>query len=301
MLTERAVVAQLRLPDPAVTSVAVLDPACVELRTDAGDAVALERRTLERALAILDYEQERARGGDDRHRATCCSPRARVLGGAVSAESSAGALVTFEAPLSTPSLSRAAPVPRAENPALVYLASLAAGSRPAMRSALETTAAILTSGALELEEVPWAAVRYPHLQALRARLSERYAPKTMNRYLSAVRGVLRAAWRLGQIDTDTLHRACTSPACAALGSRPAATWRCSRGSASSRSAPPIRCRRAARATPRRSPCSPTGVRRAEAVALDLSHVDVEGGAVRVRGKGNKERLVYLVEGARRAI
>lgn len=58
-LGERDVRVQLRLPDAAVTSVVVFAPACVELRTDSGDAVAFERRTLERVLAIVEHEDGR--------------------------------------------------------------------------------------------------------------------------------------------------------------------------------------------------------------------------------------------------
>ena len=44
-----------------------------------------------------------------------------------------------------------------------------------------------------------------------------------------------------------------------------------------------------------------GVRRAEAAALDLSDFDREAGALRVVGKGNKERLAYVRHGARDAL
>ena len=44
-----------------------------------------------------------------------------------------------------------------------------------------------------------------------------------------------------------------------------------------------------------------GLRRAEVVALDITHVDPEAGALRVRGKGNKERLVYLSAAAEAAL
>lgn len=207
-----------------------------------------------------------------------------------------------EARFEPPTLAPLAAVRPAQHPARVYLASLAEGSRPAMRSALEAAAAILTSGALDAEALPWASLRYPHLQALRAQLAERYAPKTVNRYLSAVRGVLRAAWRLGQLDTDTLHRACDVPGVrgsrlpagrdVAMAERQRLFEVCA--------ADPLPAR-GARDAAVLALLAGTGIRRGEAVALDLAHVDLESGGVRVRGKGNKERRVYLVDGSRRAL
>lgn len=44
-----------------------------------------------------------------------------------------------------------------------------------------------------------------------------------------------------------------------------------------------------------------GLRRAEAAALDLGHVDREAGSIRVLGKGNKERLAYVRHGAQDAL
>ncbi|MDP9374426.1 MAG: tyrosine-type recombinase/integrase, partial [Chloroflexota bacterium] len=44
-----------------------------------------------------------------------------------------------------------------------------------------------------------------------------------------------------------------------------------------------------------------GLRRAEAAALDLADYDPSDGAVRVRGKGNKERRVYLTGGVTAAL
>ena len=44
-----------------------------------------------------------------------------------------------------------------------------------------------------------------------------------------------------------------------------------------------------------------GLRRAEVVGLDIDHVDLETGALRVQGKGNKERLVYLSSAAGAAL
>jgi site-specific recombinase XerC len=44
-----------------------------------------------------------------------------------------------------------------------------------------------------------------------------------------------------------------------------------------------------------------GLRRAEVVALDLADLDRDSGALRVHGKGNKERLAYVPQGGRLAL
>jgi hypothetical protein len=82
------------------------------------------------------------------------------------------------------------PLPADRHPVHVYLAHLtAAGSRRTMRAALETAAALLSGGRADAETLPWWALHYAHLSALRAKLVERsYAPATGNRILAAVRG-----------------------------------------------------------------------------------------------------------------
>jgi integrase/recombinase XerD len=45
----------------------------------------------------------------------------------------------------------------------------------------------------------------------------------------------------------------------------------------------------------------TGIRREEAVTLEWADVDLEGGTIRVLGKGRKERVIPLAEAARRAL
>lgn len=125
-----------------------------------------------------------ARG--DRVRAERPLRRGHALGRAgVGVSGGAQSLDVIE--LHPPPLVAAVEVRRDQHPAWVYLASLAEGSRPAMRSALEAVAALLTDGALDAERLPWAALRYPHLMALRARLADRYAPKRRAR--SSARGV----------------------------------------------------------------------------------------------------------------
>ena len=53
----------------------------------------------------------------------------------------------------------------------------------------------------------WGQVRFSHAQALRAVLAGRYRAATANKMLSALRGVLKAAWRLGYMTAEEYHRA----------------------------------------------------------------------------------------------
>ena len=93
------------------------------------------------------------------------------------------------------------------HPALVYLASLAPGSRRTMHHALRIAAHTLTAGRCDLENMPWHQLRYQHLAALRSWLMENYDAATGNKTLAAVRGALKNAWKLGQLDTDAYMRA----------------------------------------------------------------------------------------------
>jgi len=54
--------------------------------------------------------------------------------------------------------------------------------------------------------MPWHLLRVQHTQALRSELADRYAASTANKMLAALRGALRAAWELGQIETGLPQR-----------------------------------------------------------------------------------------------
>lgn len=149
--------------------------------------------------------------------------------------------------------------------------------------------------------IPWGDLRFQHTAAIRAQLVSTYPPATANRVLCALRGVLRAAWRLGLMSEEDHARACdvasvtgaTLPAGRALGageiSALMAACENDATSAGTRDAALIAL------------AYSCGLRRAELAGLDLADYDPESGAVKVTGKRNKERLVYLVNGARRAM
>ncbi len=193
-------------------------------------------------------------------------------------------------------------LPPDENPAAVYLASLAPGSRRSMRTALELIAALLTSGRSNAFSLHWGALRFQHTAAIRAALSERYAASSANHRLAALRGVLKAAWNLGQIPTEEYHRAVNLP--------PVRGESLPRGRALSPGELRMLfhvCAQDAQAGGARDAALlailyGVGLRRSEAVALDVKDYDRETGALTVRsGKGNKARIGYASRGARSAL
>ncbi len=178
------------------------------------------------------------------------------------------------------------------NPAALYLARLSPSSRATMRWALRAIARAL-GGPEDPLLVDWARVGYGDVVAVRAALGEGYKPATANCMLSALRGTLREAWRLGQLDADAYHRAIDVPAvrgsglpagCALQEAELAALLQACLADAG-----PARARDAAIVALLAS----SGLRRAELAALELADYDAGSGALTVReGKGRKGRRTY---------
>jgi integrase len=201
-------------------------------------------------------------------------------------------------------------VPLDQNPAAVYLASLGEGSRLTMRVALNTIGALLGVGEMRDADgrdmrylaVPWASLREQHTAAIRVQLQERYAPATANKLLAALRRVLKEARRLRQISADDYD--------AAVDLRNIPAERVPRGRlladtevvalmrACADDPTPAGARDAALIALLRG----TGIRRAEAVALDLSDYDPATSAILLHNAQSREgRLVYAPDGARSAL
>lgn len=188
-----------------------------------------------------------------------------------------------------------------QNPARVYLASLAAGSRPTMARALDAIADIAVPGATA-DTFPWAALRYQHTQAIRAQLAAKYDAATANKMLSALRQTLKQAWRLGQMTADEYMAAVdvknitgSKPEQAAgraltLGELMALAAACNDGTAAGvRDAAMLAVAYAG------------GLRRAEIVGLTMADFDQAAGVLTVTGKRNKSRTVPLQNGALAAL
>jgi len=200
--------------------------------------------------------------------------------------------------------------PPGQNPAELYLASLSAGSRRTMRTALNTIAALLGYSERRDEQgsdarcldVPWGALRAVHTAAIQSSLQQRYAPATASKLIAALRRVLREARRLGQISADDYDQAIDLP--------PIRAERRPRGRlVSDAEIAALLHVCAADPTPAGARDGAilallrgTGLRRSEAAALDLADYDPASGALTVRDElGGSARLLYTPAGTRAAL
>ena len=138
----------------------------------------------------------------------------------------------------------------------------------------------------------WHRLGYEQTSLVRAFLLTHYAPKTANRVLSALRRVLEEAWNLGLMDAESYRRAANlkgvrgtpGPRGRVLSPREiAALFEACKSDVrlgGYRDAAAIAL------------CYAAGLRRAEAVSLDLDAVTPDG-TVTVVGKGAKSRITYL--------
>ncbi len=182
----------------------------------------------------------------------------------------------------------------ADNPAAIYRDSLSRGSYWAVHHSLETIVALL--GACDPWTYAWHRLRYRETARVRVQLVERYAPATVNKILSALRGVLKTCWRLGLMDAETYARAAdvanvrarTLPSGRAVERDEvrALFAACDDSPAGRRDAAMLAILYGG------------GLRRAELCGLDVDDFDAGGCVITVRsGKGRRDRVVYLSEPA----
>jgi site-specific recombinase XerD len=190
-------------------------------------------------------------------------------------------------------------------PVHVYLQSLAPGRQRTMQAALCTALALLldqeTVKPETMQAFPWHQLRYQHTAAIRARLVSKYSPAMAKKALSAVRGVLKSAWRLRLMEGEDYSRAIDLPKVSGE--------RLPKG----RAVPLveqqqlfIQCQqtktpKSARDTALLGLLFGCGLRRAEIIALDLADYDRITGELRILGKRNKQRSGYVTNGAKAAL
>jgi integrase/recombinase XerD len=181
-------------------------------------------------------------------------------------------------------------------PVAVYLAGLAPSGRVTVARRLVAVARLLE---LAPEDVPWSALRAPHIIAIRARLLDggRLAPATVNLTLAGLRGVARAAWRLGLMTAEELAQIRDVPP--ARGSRLPAGRSATGGelaallAACARDPSPAGVRDGALL----AVLYGGGLRRAELAGLALGDWLPAERVLRVLGKGDRQREVPLPPGA----
>lgn len=184
-------------------------------------------------------------------------------------------------------------VPSERSPAAIYLSSLAPTGRRSLRGKLQSVANMFNC---PFDSMPWHELRYEHMEAIRARLQESgLAPSTINMTLSALRGVTKSAFNLSIMSAENYARLCNVKP--VRGERVPVGRALSIGEIGALldtcAGTPIGIRNAAII----SIMYACGLRRNEIVSLDLSHYNTETGELKVRGKGNKERLLYVDNGA----
>ncbi|WP_124035814.1 tyrosine-type recombinase/integrase [Escherichia coli] len=183
------------------------------------------------------------------------------------------------------------------SPARAYLLSLnSPRSRQTMASFLSIVAGLL--GAASLDACSWGSLRRHHVMAVTELLRDTgRATATVNTYLSALKGVAKEAWMLRLMDVESFQhiravrnlRGSRLPSGRALpqGEIRAlfAVCEADRSCLGARDAAML------------AVILGCGLRRSEVVSLDLRDVVTQDRALRVLGKGNKERLAYVPAGA----
>lgn len=187
-----------------------------------------------------------------------------------------------------------------ENPYLVYLARFSGESRRTMRGCLDRIAAVIARDPAAAArglgaQIQWERLRYPHVTLLRTELAGRWDSLShVNKHLSALRGVLRECWRLGLMTAEDYQRA--ADVSNVKGSREAA----GRDIHDDELAALLAACLADKSVPHGvrdaaliAVLQSTGIRRAEAAAALIERYDHGERALRLIGKGNKGRTVYL--------
>ena len=182
------------------------------------------------------------------------------------------------------------------NPARAYLLSLnSTRSRQTMASFLGIVAGML--GATNTDTCSWGSLRRHHVMAITELLRDTgRATATINTYLSALKGVAKEAWMLKLMDVESFQhiravrnlRGSRLPRGRAL---PAEEIRKLFGVCEADG-----CCLGARDAAMLAVILGCGLRRSEAVGLSLSDVVTNERALKVLGKGNKERLAYMPAG-----
>ena len=113
-----------------------------------------------------------------------------------------------------------------ERPVTMYLGTVSAGSRMTLLASLNTAARLLGTERRDQLVVnrrapldvtafwcPWPELDYETLVTLRRQMEERYTFTSINKMLSAIRGVLKSCWHLGLMEGERYRLTIEVPEC----------------------------------------------------------------------------------------
>lgn len=188
------------------------------------------------------------------------------------------------------------------NPVEAYLARLGPSSQRTMRQSLAVLARVVwadTAKGLVPEQLAWWELRAADAVEIRSRLAVGYASRSVNRMLSALRGVLEESWRMGLLEKEEYRSTVNLP-----GLRGQSTQRV-RLQVEEIRALFLACAEEGVAGVRDAAllaltCG-TGLRVSEVRNLNLGDYTVDRGELRVRGSSPGEYTTYVRGGAREAV
>ena len=199
-----------------------------------------------------------------------------------------------------------------QNPAYMYLVSLPSeASRSTMKNALNIIARKILNiedagrrkkhdGENDLFLVNWHELRYQQTSLLQSWLMKKYKPASARRMIAAIKGVMKAAWRMGLVNGEDYLRAVDLGRIPGenISGRMLATDELIKLLETCRKGAPKRAARDAAIITLMAGC---GLRRTEVSTLALSDLDMDTGKLVVMGKGRKQRTAYLMNGTREAM
>lgn len=171
-----------------------------------------------------------------------------------------------------------------------------------MLSAATIIASTLTGEPTDPRSFPWATLTYRQTAAVRAQLQARYAPATANKVLACLRGILKEAWRLGDMTAEAYNRAADLERVRGHGLLRGRALSAGELRALFRVCADAGGPRGARDAALFALMYGGGLRRAEAVALNVNSYNPTERTIAVReGKGRRSRIVPLPVGAVEAV
>lgn len=182
------------------------------------------------------------------------------------------------------------------SPVKAFLSEKAARSRLRYLRALDIVARLLSGDQRDGDAFPWEKLTADDLRSARTVLEDQYAPASVNLCLSAVRGVVRAAWASKLVTSEVKERVQAVPN---IKHQTVPVGRILKLSeihkllSTAHRAGTIGRRDAAML----AVFYGAGIRLEELANLKRKDYDEKTGELKVHGKGGKERIVYVTNGA----